>query len=56
MHVHFVVHEAFEAPGAYENWARDRGHEASHSRVHQHEPGAMGVCADEKKPRHADGA
>lgn len=38
MHVHFVVHEAFEAPGAYESWARDRGHEASHSRVYQHEP------------------
>jgi GMP synthase (glutamine-hydrolysing) len=34
MKVHFVVHEAFEAPGAYETWVRDRGHEASYSRVY----------------------
>lgn len=34
MNVHFVVHEAFESPGAYETWVRERGHEASYSRVH----------------------
>ena len=34
MHVHFVVHEAFEAPGAYENWVRDRKHTCSYSRVY----------------------
>ena len=34
MNVHFVVHEAFEAPGAYEAWVRTRGHVASYSRVH----------------------
>ncbi|XYD06950.1 hypothetical protein R1A27_17415 [Methylobacterium sp. NMS12] len=34
MRVHFVVHEAFEAPGAYEDWVLDRGHAASYSRVH----------------------
>ena len=38
MKVHFVVHEAFEAPGAYETWVRERGHEATYSRVHAHEP------------------
>ena len=34
MQVHFVVHEDFEAPGAYETWARDRGHHVSFSRVY----------------------
>ncbi|MEZ5608152.1 MAG: type 1 glutamine amidotransferase [Burkholderiaceae bacterium] len=38
MKVHFVIHESFEAPGAYETWVRDRGHQASYSRVYQHEP------------------
>jgi len=38
MHIHFVIHESFEAPGAYETWVRERGHSASHSRVHAHEP------------------
>ena len=38
MKVHFVVHEAFEAPGAYETWVRERGHEATYSRVYAHEP------------------
>ena len=34
MHVHFVVHEAFEAPGAFERWAKDRGHCIGYSRVY----------------------
>ena len=34
MNVHFVVHEVFESPGAYETWVRERGYEASYSRVH----------------------
>jgi GMP synthase (glutamine-hydrolysing) len=38
MQVHFVVHEAFEAPGAYETWVRERGHSASYSRVYAQEP------------------
>ncbi len=38
MNVHFIVHESFEAPGAYETWVRERGHLASHSRVYLHEP------------------
>ncbi|WP_341644189.1 type 1 glutamine amidotransferase [Thauera sp. SDU_THAU2] len=38
MKIHFVVHESFEAPGAYEIWVKARGHQASYSRVHEHEP------------------
>ncbi|MEG1054909.1 MAG: hypothetical protein RSF79_23060 [Janthinobacterium sp.] len=38
MKVHFIVHEAFEAPGAYGTWVRERGHEATYSRVYAHEP------------------
>ncbi|MFV3290042.1 type 1 glutamine amidotransferase [Pseudomonas sp. NY11955] len=34
MKVHFIVHESFEAPGAYETWVNARGHEASYSRVY----------------------
>ena len=34
MHVHFVVHESFEAPGAFETWARARGHSLGFSRVY----------------------
>ena len=34
MKVHFVVHEAFEAPGAYDDWVKSRGHSASYSRVY----------------------
>ncbi|MGI5458677.1 glutamine amidotransferase-related protein [Streptomyces sp. CA-249302] len=45
MRTHFIVHESFEAPGAYEDWARARGHEISHSRVHEGDP----------LPRSADG-
>lgn len=37
MIVHFVIHEASEAPGAYETWVRDRGHTATYSRVYAHE-------------------
>ncbi|MXP00665.1 glutamine amidotransferase [Altererythrobacter xixiisoli] len=38
MQVHFVIHEAFEAPGAYEDWARSRGHSLSWSRLQAGEP------------------
>ncbi len=33
MHVHFVIHEAFEAPGAIEAWAQARRHTVTRSRV-----------------------
>ncbi|HEX4736041.1 MAG TPA: glutamine amidotransferase [Allosphingosinicella sp.] len=35
MNVHFVLHEVFERPGAYEAWVRARGHEASNTRVYE---------------------
>ncbi|WP_414448172.1 hypothetical protein AB4851_01745 [Burkholderia sp. 22PA0099] len=38
MQIHFVVHEAFEAPGAYETWVVTRGHTARYSRVYLGEP------------------
>ncbi|MET0254256.1 MAG: type 1 glutamine amidotransferase [Luteibacter sp.] len=38
MKVHFVVHESFEAPGAYEAWATARGHQVAYSRVYLNEP------------------
>ncbi|MGE8061094.1 type 1 glutamine amidotransferase [Pseudomonas sp. NPDC089547] len=38
MKVHFIVHESFEAPGAYETWVKTRGHEASFSRVYAGQP------------------
>ncbi|UJJ60235.1 glutamine amidotransferase-related protein [Rhodanobacter denitrificans] len=38
MRVQFIVHEAFEAPGALEVWVRDRGHEARHARLYANEP------------------
>jgi len=34
MRVHFIVHENFEAPGAYETWAKQHGHSISYSRVY----------------------
>ncbi|OKH98919.1 hypothetical protein A6A06_25260 [Streptomyces sp. CB02923] len=33
MRTHFVVHESFEAPGAYEDWARALRYEIGYSRV-----------------------
>jgi GMP synthase (glutamine-hydrolysing) len=34
MKVHFVVHEAYEGPGAFDAWINDRGYDASFSRVY----------------------
>jgi GMP synthase (glutamine-hydrolysing) len=34
MHMHFVIHEPFEAPGAFETWASNRGHSTGYSRVY----------------------
>jgi GMP synthase (glutamine-hydrolysing) len=34
LNVHFVVHEAFEAPAAFETWVEQRGYAASYSRVY----------------------
>lgn len=38
MQVHFVVHEAFEAPGAFVDWAAARAHATAFSRVYLGEP------------------
>ncbi|OCG23317.1 GMP synthase [Gilliamella sp. wkB108] len=34
MHVHFIIHEDFELPGAYEQWAISHHHKISYSRVY----------------------
>ena len=38
MHIHFIIHEAFEAPGAYEQWALNNHHTITYSRVYLNEP------------------
>ncbi|MBN4799179.1 type 1 glutamine amidotransferase [Enterobacter asburiae] len=38
MHIHFIIHEHFEAPGAYEIWGKNRGCSMSYSRVNQGDP------------------
>ena len=35
INVHFIIHEAFEAPGAYEQWAKCQGYGISFSRVYK---------------------
>ncbi|MEB5838473.1 type 1 glutamine amidotransferase [Pantoea dispersa] len=44
MRVHFIVHESFEAPGAFETWATMRGHDVTFSQVYlgQKLPGEAG--------------
>ena len=44
MHMHFVVHESFEAPGAFETWAGSRGHSTGYSRVYA--GGALPMSVD----------
>lgn len=36
MNVHFIQHEIFEAPGAYLEWAKERGHSIGFSKVYKH--------------------
>lgn len=38
MHIHFIIHEHFEAPGAYEIWGKSRGCSLSYTRVYQGDP------------------
>ncbi|KZN41474.1 glutamine amidotransferase-related protein [Pseudoalteromonas luteoviolacea] len=35
MHLHFVIHEYFEAPGAFEQWALQTQYQVSYSRLYQ---------------------
>ena len=37
MKVHFVLHEAFEVPGAYLKWAQERGHQVTTTKVYEKE-------------------
>lgn len=34
MRIHFIIHENFELPGAYEIWAKDHGHQIAYSRLY----------------------
>lgn len=34
MKVHFLVHESYEAPGAFEDWVKARSYQATYSRVY----------------------
>ncbi|WP_339388918.1 type 1 glutamine amidotransferase [Vibrio caribbeanicus] len=38
MRIHFIIHEHFEAPGAYETWARKHDYTITYSRVYLGEP------------------
>ena len=38
MHIHFIIHEHYEAPGAYEIWGKSRGCSLSYTRVYQGDP------------------
>lgn len=38
LHVHFVQHESFESPGAFESWVAERGHLSTYSRVYAGQP------------------
>lgn len=38
MRIHFIIHEDFEAPGAYETWAKKHRHTITYSRVYLGEP------------------
>lgn len=38
MRVHFIIHESFEAPGAYEIWAKKRGYNITYSHAFKGEP------------------
>lgn len=37
MNIHFVIHESFEAPGAFETWAHKHGYDVTYSRSYLHD-------------------
>jgi GMP synthase (glutamine-hydrolysing) len=37
MRIHFIVHEYFEAPGAYEQWAKAKGHNITFTQLYKGE-------------------
>lgn len=38
MNIHFIQHETFEAPGAYYEWAKERNHTVTFSKVFENQP------------------
>lgn len=38
MNIHFIQHEIFEAPGAYLEWAKQKGHAITFSKVYENQP------------------
>ncbi|MGC4431570.1 glutamine amidotransferase, partial [Streptococcus suis] len=34
MNIHFIIHEDFEAPGAYMEWAKEAKHQVSATRLY----------------------
>lgn len=38
MHVHFILHETFEAPAAYLKWAQSRNHDISLTKIYENDP------------------
>jgi len=38
VNIHFIQHEIFEAPGAYLEWARERKHNSTFSKVYENQP------------------
>jgi len=34
MHIHFVIHEVFEGPGAFRTWAENKGYSSGYSRLY----------------------
>ena len=37
MNIHFILHESFEAPGAYLTWAQECGHTVTTTKVYEYE-------------------
>lgn len=68
MHVHYLQHVSYEPPAAIADWARDRGHELTGTRLYDDEPlpepgefdvlvvmgGPMGVYDDAEYPHLVD--
>lgn len=45
MKIHFIIHEIFESPGAYWEWARNRGHELSATKLYERDRLPKGASA-----------
>ncbi|MCH5720078.1 glutamine amidotransferase-related protein [Niabella hibiscisoli] len=45
MHIHFIQHEVFEAPGVYQDWALSRGYTIGFSKVFEYEALPSSIAA-----------